>query len=123
MLAYLDMVIKANGVHNKAVSTTTFESLEAMFKKWDASAVAALSSKEAEMVDRIGTLLYQRQYDSFGLTFKMQRVKAVAALMEVPWKSAIVDIFGSRLEEEITLEPADPVREELKKAQGKLQQL
>jgi hypothetical protein len=123
MIAYMEMAIKANGVHNKAVSTTVFESLEAMFKKWDANVVAALSAKEADIVDRVGTLLYQRQYDSFGLVFKMQRVKAVAALMEVPWKSAIVEILGSRLDEEITLEPADPVREELKKAQRKLQQL
>jgi hypothetical protein len=123
MISYLDMTIKANGVHNKAVSTTVFEALEAMFKKWDAKVVTTLSSKEADIVDRIGNLLYQRQYDSFGLVFKMQRVKAVVALVEVPWKSAIVEIFGSRLEEEITLEPADPVREELKRVLGKLSQL
>jgi hypothetical protein len=62
-------------------------------------------------------LLFQPLYPSYGAEFKLQRAKVVFIVAGLPYGRAVLE---DRLDGEIAGEPAEAVREELKKARSRL---
>lgn len=120
MTTYFDLAAKANSVHNKSVSSVLFECLAKLWAKWDASVVAKLRPKEDGLIDQINTLLYQRQYDSYGADIKLKRAKAMRVLANVPWNQLVMAALSTQLNAEIEREPADAVKEELRNVKAAL---
>lgn len=111
LFKFLVLAQKANNIHARAISIQLFESLEPLCKSF------ALTSfdNEKELAALLKEMLYKPQYASYGADTKLKRARVLTAIANMPGTIG-KEVLGDSIGEEIRNEPADSVREELKRA-------
>jgi hypothetical protein len=123
-IAFLELAQKANSIHSRAISIQLFESLEPVFKALGTAEPAQkLLFKNAVQLTKVASILkdmlYKPQYASYGADTKLKRAKVLTSIAVIPG-SLGKEVMGDSIDEEVKNEPADSVKEELKRARTAL---
>jgi hypothetical protein len=117
-LQFLETAQKANSMHSRAISIQLFESLEPLFKALGTAKLALLknTTQVTKIAIMLKEMLYKPQYASYGADTKLKRAKVLTAIASLAEKELATQIMGDSIYEEIRNEPAESVKEELKRA-------
>jgi hypothetical protein len=114
---FLGLAVTAISVQGRQIAIACMTALGAVLGSIDSGIAARVAGKEAVTVSSLKKLLFQPLYPSYGAEFKLQRAKVVFIVAGLPYGRAVLE---DRLDGEIAGEPAEAVREELKKARSRL---
>jgi hypothetical protein len=109
--------VKANVLQTRQLGTAVITAVGLILKDIDDGRAAKLEAKRDTIVESLEKLIYQPMYPSYGGDFKLLRAKAIFEIAGRPWGK---DVLKERLEAEISNEPHDGVRTELKLAKSRL---
>ena len=115
--SFLQLLVTANKIQSRQIAMANMTALGTVFNKVDDQIALKLRIKEVKLAVCFEQLLFQTMYPSYGVDFKLQRAKVVYVVAGLAWgKTVLLD----RLDSEISGEPSDVVREELKQARSRL---
>jgi hypothetical protein len=114
---FLNLLVKANNIQSRQIALATMTALGTVFNAVDDGIAAQLQKKQDKVVGSLRNLLFKPLYPSYGYDFKLQRAKVVFVVAGLPQGK---EVLQERLDGEISSEPSDPVREELKQARSRL---
>jgi hypothetical protein len=114
---FLTLLTKANGLQSRHIAVAVMTALGTVLNAVDDGIVVQVRLKEASILASLEKLLFQSLYPSYGADFKLQRAKVIYVVAGLPWGK---EVLKNRLESEISAEPTEAVKEELKQARSRL---
>src|ERR1700761_1209979 len=114
---FLNLLVKGNCIQSRQTALATMTALGTVFNSVNDGIVMKLQKKQVKVTTSLQELLFQSLYPSYGVDFKLQRAKVMYVVAGLPNGR---EVLQERLAAEISSEPSDVVREELKQARSRL---